>query len=652
MLSQTTATPGGLDTNQFCLATEHSPIGTALVGLEGRWLNVNAALRGFLGYSADEFAVLTFQNITHADDLDADLRQLHALVVGDIPSYQMEKRYLRKNGTVVWAMLTVALVRDGEGAPRFFISHVQDISQRKADEAEQLRLSERGNLAIQAAQIGIWEWELETGALSWSPEMFALFRVPDPGTIIDFAFFERNVHENDRAQFQISIEKALDSGALDTEFRIRCLDGAIRIIKVLAKLHRADNGAPRRLIGANWDVTEARLLAQRAEAASRSKSQFLAVMSHEIRTPMNGILGMAQAMAADDLPDIQRDRLRVVSDCGETLLTILNDILDLSKVEAGKLEIEAVPFDLERVMMSLVAGHAATAEDRGLRLTVDVGAAAGTYRGDPTRLRQILANLVSNALKFTVEGGVTVKARRTPGGLRLEVSDTGRGMDDETLGRIFTPFVQEDASTTRRFGGTGLGLSIVRQLGQLMGGDVSVASRPGVGSCFMVDLPLSYLGATRAAAEVEPAERAADGTLRILAAEDNATNQLVLKTLLAQMGLEVTLVANGEEAVAAWSGADWDIVLMDVQMPVMDGFSATRLIRALERRDGRPTTPIVALTANAMDHHHVECLAAGMNALVAKPIDVRALVAAIESACSDQDRTDTDLLLKNRTDLS
>ncbi|CAN5403237.1 hypothetical protein BH09PSE1_BH09PSE1_10960 [soil metagenome] len=620
-----------LDTTQFCRAVEHSPIGTAIVGLDGRWLNVNASLRRFLGYTADELNRLTFQDITDEADLDRDLVQLEALLAGQIASYQMEKRYVRKDQRRVWAELTVSLVRDHAGAPLFFISHVQDIEARKADEIERLRLTDRATLATRAAQIGIFEWELGSSALSWSPEMFDLFQVEDPGHPLDFSFFSRCVHEDDRAALDGGVVQALQDGMLDTEFRIRAGD-EVRIIKVLARVHRAADGAPHRMIGANWDVTEARTLAIKAEAASRAKSQFLAVMSHEIRTPMNGILGMAQAMRGDDLPAIQRDRIDVIAECGESLLTILNDILDLSKVEAGKMEIEATPFDLKRLLTSMMATYAATADDRGLALELDVEGAQGLYRGDPTRLRQIVANLVSNALKFTADGSVSVTARYVDGAMTIEVADTGQGMDAEVLGRIFTPFAQEDNSTTRKFGGTGLGLSIVRQLAVLMGGDVTVDSTPGVGSRFTAVLPLVWLGEAEEVAEDDGAAPEASTSLRILAAEDNATNQLVLKTLLLQLGIEVTIVSNGLEALEAWRAEDWDVVLMDVQMPVMDGFDATRRIRDAEAEARRAPTPIIALTANAMPHHHAECFEAGMNALVAKPIDIRLLAATLEAA--------------------
>jgi PAS domain S-box-containing protein len=610
-------------------AMEHSAIGTALVGLDGGWLRINAALRTFLGYSAEELASLTFQDVTHPEDLDSDLTLLRSLVAGDIPSYQMEKRYVRKDGAVVWAQLSVGLVRDDEGGPIYFISHVQDIGARKAADAERLRLAERANLAVKAAEIGIFEWDLATNALSWSPEMFALYRVAPPSGPLDFAFFARNIHEDDIAGLEAAIQNALVTNLIDTEFRIRRLDGEIRIIKVLGKVHRSADGAAERLIGANWDVTESRLLAQQAEAASQAKSQFLAVMSHEIRTPMNGILGMAQAMAADSLPEAQRARLEIISESGEALLAILNDILDLSKVEAGKLEIEVVPFDLGRLLTSLSSTFAATAGDRGLRLDVDLGTAAGVYEGDPTRLRQILSNLISNALKFTAEGGVSLKARRAGEVLTIEVIDTGHGMDAEVLGRIFTPFAQADSSTTRRFGGTGLGLSIVRELAVRMGGDVAVTSRPGVGSRFAVTLPLPFVGEPEAIVDEAAAADAPLPALRVLAAEDNATNQLVLRTLLGQLGVDVVLVGDGQAAVDAWSAESWDLILMDVQMPVMDGFAATRAIREIEALESRPATPIIALTANAMSHHIEACLEAGMTRLLPKPIDVRQLAEAL-----------------------
>ena len=619
------------DVAQFCQAVEHSPIGTAVFGLDGVWLNGNAALRRFLGYSSDELRTVNFRDVTHPDDLDADLVLFEQLTSGRIPSYEIEKRYIRKDGGVAWAARTVSLVRSATGDPLFYISHVQDIAGRKAAEAERLKLADRATLAARAAHIGIWELDLNTNALSWSPEMFDLFLTPAPD-VLDLAFFTSFVLEDDRETLQRDTAAALNGLLLDTEFRIRRTDGEIRHIKGFGSLERGVDGAPDRLVGANWDVTEMRRLAERAEAASRAKSQFLAVMSHEIRTPMNGILGMTQAMQADPLPALQRERLDIVAESGAALLTILNDILDLSKVEAGKMELESVAFDLGILLGNLRSTYASTADDQGLILALDLGDAAGLYRGDPTRLRQILSNLISNSLKFTAQGRIDIAARRDGQTLVLTVADTGVGMTTEVIARIFNPFAQADASTTRQFGGTGLGLSIVHELTRLMQGRIDVDSRPGEGSRFTVVLPLPWLGpAVGTPAPSASDVRQGDAGLRVLAAEDNAINRLVLQTLLGQFGIEPTIVENGAQAVEAWLGGDWDMVLMDVQMPVLDGFGAARAIREREAAQGLPRTPIIALTANAMPHQRDECLAHGMDAVVAKPIDVRALISALET---------------------
>ncbi|MFA4963383.1 MAG: ATP-binding protein [Brevundimonas sp.] len=328
----------------------------------------------------------------------------------------------------------------------------------------------------------------------------------------------------------------------------------------------------------------------------------------------------------------RRTRLDIVAESGAALLTILNDILDLSKVEAGKMELESVAFDLGILLGNLRSTYASTADDQGLILALDLGDASGLYRGDPTRLRQILSNLISNSLKFTAQGRIDIAARRDGQTLVLTVADTGVGMTTEVIARIFNPFAQADASTTRQFGGTGLGLSIVHELTRLMQGRIDVDSRPGEGSRFTVVLPLPWLGpAVGTPAPSASDVRQGDAGLRVLAAEDNAINRLVLQTLLGQFGIEPTIVENGAQAVEAWLGGDWDMVLMDVQMPVLDGFGAARAIREREAAQGLPRTPIIALTANAMPHQRDECLAHGMDAVVAKPIDVRALISALET---------------------
>jgi CheY-like chemotaxis protein/anti-sigma regulatory factor (Ser/Thr protein kinase) len=343
---------------------------------------------------------------------------------------------------------------------------------------------------------------------------------------------------------------------------------------------------------------------------------------------------MAQAMAADELSDVQRERLTVVHRSGEALLAILNDVLDLSKIEAGKLELESIEFDLGEVAQGAYSAFTALANKKGLSFALDLGCARGRYQGDPTRIRQILYNLISNALKFTEQGEIRVTARRQGEMLEIAVADTGVGISPENLVRLFQKFDQLDSSTTRRFGGTGLGLAICHELAQLMGGEIRVASQLGQGSTFTVRLPLPLVGeekpspmlAPPAAPELKPMR------LRVLAAEDNAVNQLVLKTILHQLGVDPTVVEDGQAAVESWASAEWDVILMDVQMPVMDGLAAATEIRRRERETGRARTPIIALTANAMAHQVDQYLAAGMDGHVAKPIGAADLIAALSAA--------------------
>jgi CheY-like chemotaxis protein len=326
--------------------------------------------------------------------------------------------------------------------------------------------------------------------------------------------------------------------------------------------------------------------------------------------------------------------LETIRQSGETLLVILNDLLDLSKIEAGKLELEVVDFPLGPVLEGVHATFRDLAVHKGLSLVLDADPdALGVYRGDSMRLRQVLANLISNSLKFTEAGAVRLAATREQGVLTFTVSDTGIGIAPDRLDRLFNKFEQADTSTTRRFGGTGLGLAISRELAERMGGGISVESREGEGSCFTVTLPLPRV-ADECAMEPaggDPGVLAPQAPLRVLAAEDNSVNQVVLRTLLLQVGVEPVIVTDGAAALAAWRAQPWDVILMDIQMPGMDGPTATRAIREAEAAAGRARTPIVALTANAMSHQVAEYAAAGMDGVIAKPIRVEELFGMLQS---------------------
>ena len=396
-------------------------------------------------------------------------------------------------------------------------------------------------------------------------------------------------------------------------------------------------------------ATEAARLA--AEEAARAKSQFLANMSHEIRTPMNGVLGMLDLLGATSLDEQQHDFLAVAQSSAETLLTVINDILDFSRIEAGQVHIEAVPFDLHHLADGVTALFAGQASRSGVQLSCQLADDVPVWVvGDPTRLRQVLSNLVGNAVKFTRRGRITVlvsQVERAEGlsRVRFAVSDTGIGIPQDALASIFDSFAQADSSTTRRFGGTGLGLAISRQLVTLMGGVIGVDSAEGVGTTFHfeVPLPLPAQAATdgpgsadEAGAPVTPLDPA---TLhgRVLLVEDNAVNRRVGEGMLTRLGLAVEVAVDGRQAIDRLASEGFDAVLMDCQMPVMDGFEATRALRRMEQ-DGSHT-PVIALTADAMAGAAEQCLAAGMDAYLSKPYTFEGLRGALVPwlSCSDVD---------------
>ena len=634
---------------RFRTMFDEAPLGISLTdSVTGKLHEVNARFAAITGRTREELAGMDWALITHPDDVPIDLANMARLNAGEVAGFQMDKRFLRPDGATVWIRMTVAPVTVARGESPRHLALIEDISERRRLESALAESETRYRLAIEAATAALWDFDLVTGEQVVNDHWYRLHGYALGEVEPSFACWRGHLHPEDVARIDQAIDAFVQgpTSRFDLDYRIITHTGAPRWVHGTGQVVSRDaSGRALRIIGTTVDITaqreqEAALRAakQAAEAANAAKSAFLAHMSHEIRTPMNAVLGLAQVLEQTELTPDQRVMVGQVRSAGGSLLALLNDILDLSKIEAGRLDLAPHPFALAPLLARIEGLLGATARAKGLALELDPPPALeGGLLGDPLRLEQVLLNLIGNAVKFTERG--EVRLRIVPRDLsadqvrlRFTVSDTGIGMTPEALAGLFTPFTQADASITRRFGGTGLGLAISKRLVDLMGGELGAESVPGIGSRFWCELPFA-----RTTMFEEPGMASPTGAIpagphlagrHLLVVDDSRINREVAERMLTLVGASASLVADGRQALAALSAHPdaFDAVLMDVQMPVMDGLSATRRIRD---ELGLMALPVIALTAGVLPEQQAAARAAGMNEVLAKPLNLERLVAAL-----------------------
>lgn len=591
---------------------------------------------------------------------EAITRAVEACSTLGIP-YDLELEIVTAKGQRRWARSLGQAERDSVGKIWRIHGAFQDITDRKvADEA--LRLSaQRLQMAARAGGMGVWELDLATMEVSSDEQMLKLYGLDGADHRLRARWHE-TVHPDDRLRVDREFEEALREGGkpFDTEFRIlRGHDGGLRSLRGMATVVRDQAGKPSRMIGLNWDITEQRIreeklaeslahereLTRQAQAGERAKSEFLAVMSHEIRTPMNGILGFAEILSNEpSLTNESKGFVQTIAGSGEALLRILDDILDFSRIEAGRVTIEKKVFNPRELVHDIEALFIHQLREKGVEFHVAVAAdIPELLKGDAGRIRQVLVNLTGNALKFTDQGIITVLM--SPRGELIEflVRDTGAGIPAQKLVAIFEPFTQADSASSRRKGGTGLGLTISRRLAELMGGRIEVQSEAGHGSAFSLIIPLEDASATGHLVGLESpalldAGFAARHPLRVLVVEDDRVNLKLILTMVCKLGYEPFMALNGVEAVEVFQRERPDCILMDVQMPEMDGIEATRKIRELEGTLGRRSAYISALTANIVPEDQRRCFEAGINFYLNKPVKNRAVADVLVAACEHREK--------------
>ncbi len=609
---------------------------------------------GFVSDGPHDLARL--QQRLHPDDreryrehLQGCLQQRHAFSLDYriLRDCDAEERWVYGYGTV-----TV----DDQGQSARLTGIVQDITERKRSENELREMRDRLQLATEAAEFGVWDWDLDGAQIRITPRINALCEWDLP-SVVEYARYsdslQARIHPADREAFEQTLDRALHGEAVSYSltYRIVLPGERIRYLETHARIHRGANGSPLRVIGVLQDRTALKetenALAEardRAEASSRAKSEFVANMSHEIRTPLNAVMGITHLLRQTALDSEQSDYLDRIGAARRSLLGVLNDILYFSKIEAGRIEVSVAPFVLRELLGELAAVLSVSVGDKPVEILIGMADDVPQHLvGDMLRLRQVLINLAGNAVKFTEQGEVTVWVERlrqdeSTVWCRFSVRDTGIGMSREQQRRLFVPFTQADASTTRRFGGTGLGLTISKRLVELMGGTIDVQSQPGAGSEFWFSVPLAFAQADQ---QSESLDGAASG-ISVLVADDHPTARIFIRRAVEHLNWWVDMAGSGEEAVALFrrrqqEGNPYDVVLLDWKMPGLDGIQTSRAIRL---QQGAGPAPIVLLvTAHACDEAVKRDAADSIDGILMKPVTCQALLQRVTETLRRRSRS-------------
>jgi PAS domain S-box-containing protein len=637
--------------SRFRTMADSSPMGIWVTDAQGRNCFVNRTYLEFCAVTAEQVERDKWKSLIHPDDAPEFFKEFEHALKEHTP-FHAERRSLRADGAWRWV--------ESRAVPRFspdgeflgMVGSSQDITERKHAE-QALRASEEKFRQIAENIREVFFIASASGAelLYISPAAEEVWGVPLESLYRNPMSWADAIHPDDQAKARLLAARQLQGEPVASEFRILTPGGTEKWIRSRTSPIRDEDGNLSRVVGIAEEITERKqyekeLIQARedADAANQAKSRFLANMSHEIRTPMNGVIGMNQLLLGTDLTAEQRRYVEVAQASGRTLLSLIDDILDLSKIEAGRALLENLDFSLNHTVKEVTQLLREQAGAKGLNMVSRVSPQIPELlRGDAHRLRQVLTNLIANAIKFTDRGEITLEAElesqsANAASVRFKVTDTGIGMRKDQIPALFSPFVQADASTTRRYGGSGLGLAISKQLVEMMGGRIGVKSREGQGSTFwftatfgQVALDPRHSAPPSAAfrgdkTAASPANRVSRGHgEKVLVAEDNLTNREVILAQLRKLGYEAAAVANGAEAVEAVARERFDLVLMDCQMPLMDGYEATHRIR----RTAHPRIPIVALTASAMPPDKQRCLSEGMDDYLAKPVELPHLAAVL-----------------------